>query len=633
MERCRTLRGFTKLFWPLIEPDREFVDGWHVGCIAEHLEEVARPAGCLKQLIINVPPRCMKSLLTCVFWFAHTWTTRPASRWMYSSFAGGLTLRDSQRCRSIIGHPLYQHLWGVKVKANQDTQVRFTNQYEGFRYAVTVAGQGMGEGADFLVSDDPINPRKAASALERAKCIHWWRTTMSRRANDERTVRKVIIMQRLHEMDLTGYLMADGLGWDQLVLPMRYEPRRYWLPTWAADAAAPPQTPAPLPPEMAEESAAAAAAAAPPPSADDLVKRLADAIGGLGAAARRPRDAITPTALQQKRPDLTDGPEGSGRAEEGELLWPVRFPEPIVAAAETELGPDAPGQYAQRPAAEAGEIFRRETFRRWAPVWDVVADEAHGSQVVRFGGVALHGPEAGQVRTYRANQLTFFQTIDTALTEARRSAYTACATLFATPDFDLGVWDVFRARLAVQYQYDAIKALRRGTAAWGAKTRTLTPGPAWPFVVRVQAVERKASGYGLIQQAAADGQPFHALEVEGDKVQRAAPVATMYANGKVYHPAPDRPWVVELEDELATFPNGQFKDQADVIAYGGYMLMHDKLIRGLCSARVMADPGEEADPRPDGANSFQIGFGAGSVTVDFPDDDMDPFGGMFGGRR
>lgn len=617
--------GTTRLWWPLIEPDRAFIDGWHLGCIAEHLEEIANPFGCMRNLIINVPPRFSKSVETCVYWFAHEWRKRPTSRWMYSSFSHENVRRDSLRCRDIVRHPLYRYLSAIDLKEDQNTQMRFTNQYQGFRYGVTVAGQGMGEGADFIVVDDPQSPKQSISPAERAKVIHWWRSTMSRRSVDERTVRKVIIMQRLHEMDLTGYILAEEYGWDHLVLPMRYEPRRYFFADRAVDDA------------KAAGEFPKVAVSEVPISGAKLAGDVADLVAQFSAAVNMDvkelvaKDTIRPTALQKKNPKLIDGPGGSGREENGQILWPERFPEEAVAAGEQSLGPEQPGQYQQRPSAEAGDVFERDRFRRWQPYTEVVENPETGEMEQVLGGVDLAGPEKGQVRRFRMNQLTAFQTIDTALTEGLRSAFTVCGTMLATPDHDLIVWNIFRAKMNVQYQLGALFALREGKVAWHQKSHTITPGPAWPFRIAFQAVEKKASGVGLIQEAASAGKPFHPLIADKDKVQRATSVATLYVNSKVYHPHPSQVWVVELEDELAAFPNGKYADQVDVVAYAGILLTHDKILRGLCSGRRMAEaPSPEqllADQKARG-NVYEFGFGSGSVKVEFPDDDI--FGAAFG---
>lgn len=625
--KTATLRNFQNVFWPLIEPGRPLVESWAAGCVREHLEELGDiDAGSMRNLVVNMPPRMGKSIQACVFWQPYVWTKHPWTRWMFSSYSHELVTRDSGRCRDIIRHPLYQAFYAARIKDDQDRQVRFTNQFQGFRYAVTTGGQGQGEGADFIVVDDPIDPRRVRSQLERLKVIHWWRSTMSRRTTDEQTTRRLIIMQRLHEEDLTGYLLAEQLGgWDHLVLPMRYEPRRYLLP----DPPAPPRA-AGIP-----SAGGDGAEAVPRPPTEELKAELGmpedkivELVRSLAAAVEAnrvaPRDSIRPTQLQVNRPDLIDGPDGSGRSEAGDVLDPVRFPEAVVAKNEAELGPDAPGQYQQRPSAESGEIFLRESFRYYA----VVNSDDSGPRVV------LSGPGPDQVREFPLSSLVFFQTIDTALTEKKRSAYTAVVTAFCTPEFDLGLWNVFRARLNVPDQLGVIKALRAGPCAWVRQLKRVVPAGAWPSPIRVQAIEPKASGIGLIQQAGSEGYPLHPLKVDGDKVTRAAPVAGMYRAGKVYHPVDKHRWVAEAEDELLTFPNGTYKDVADCVAYAGYLVIHDRIIRGLAGRPLADTRGVEQDEQP-GPNDVVIPTRFGPMVVEFPDDDAGPYGlgGLLRGGR
>jgi predicted phage terminase large subunit-like protein len=103
--------------------------------------------------------------------------------------------------------------------------MRFDNNRAGFRMASSCGGVGTGEGGDFIVADDPHNVVEAESDAERAKVIHWWGQSMSTRGNDPRTVRHVVVMQRLHETDLTGHLLEQG-GYEHLCLPMEFEPDR-----------------------------------------------------------------------------------------------------------------------------------------------------------------------------------------------------------------------------------------------------------------------------------------------------------------------------------------------------------------------------------------------------------------------
>lgn len=425
---------------------------------------------------------------------------------------------------------------------------------------------------------------------------------MSTRVNDPATARKFVVMQRLHERDLTGYLVAEAMGWDHLVLPMRYEPRRIWH---GADVSPEEDAPDALPPPSGTEADVAA-----------LVAKLTEM-----ARAAAPRDAIRPTALQRAVPRLMDGSPDSGRVEEGDLLWPARFTERDVVKLASDLGPDAPGQLAQRPTGESGDVFQQAWFRRWEPVYDAHPDDPERGVVL--AAVRLFGPDPAVERVFRMDHLVFFQTIDTALTEKTRSAYTAVATMALTPDFDLIVWNMFRAKLAVPKQFGALKELRAGPCQWLRKAGAVARIGEWPRPVAVQAIEPRASGLGLIQQGQTEGNPFHALAVDGDKVMRAGPVSGMYENGKVYHPHPTAAWVVALEDELLAFPNGAYADQGDVIAYGGLMALKNKFLRAAVGSTVVAEtPGDDGP----GDSKVRVATGRGPIDVDFGEDGEFPFG-------
>src|SRR5450759_1007449 len=106
----RNLRDFVRLAWPVVEPSTPFVDGWHIDAITDHLQAITR--GDIRNLLINVPPRHMKSLLVSVFWPCWEWLRCPQRRWLFSSYAATLSIRDSVKCRRLIESPWYQANWG-----------------------------------------------------------------------------------------------------------------------------------------------------------------------------------------------------------------------------------------------------------------------------------------------------------------------------------------------------------------------------------------------------------------------------------------------------------------------------------------------------------------------------------------
>ena len=217
----RSLHDFTKQAWEIVEPGRPFIDGWHIHAICDHLEAMTK--GDLLKLIINIPPRHMKSLSVAVFWFCWTWVHWPGSRWLFSCYSSELSIRDSRKCRDVLGSQWFQERWGSQWDFTIDTQHRFENSKRGMRMATSNSGKATGEGGDFLVADDPHKADEAHSKTNRHGVLNWWDGTMSTRGNDPKTTRRLVVMQRLHEGDLTGHLLEQDRGYDHLVLPARYE--------------------------------------------------------------------------------------------------------------------------------------------------------------------------------------------------------------------------------------------------------------------------------------------------------------------------------------------------------------------------------------------------------------------------
>jgi len=219
---ARRLREFVQQAWHVVEPATPFVPGWHIDAIIEHLEAVS--CGQIRNLVINVPPRHMKSLLVSVFWPAWEWIRWPERRWLFSSYGAQLSIRDSVKCRRLIESPWYQCRWRAvfALSGDQNSKARFENNKTGYRLSTSVGGAATGEGGDRVVCDDPHNVQEAESDAIRKSTIDWWDTVMSTRLNDPKTAAKVIVMQRCHQLDLSGHVLEQG-GWDHLCLPAEYE--------------------------------------------------------------------------------------------------------------------------------------------------------------------------------------------------------------------------------------------------------------------------------------------------------------------------------------------------------------------------------------------------------------------------
>ncbi|MFQ5840694.1 MAG: phage terminase large subunit, partial [Candidatus Methylomirabilales bacterium] len=225
-ELCqRSLAEFQRRAWHVVEPATKRLDNWHIDAICDHLEAVTR--GEIQNLVINIPPRCEKSLNVAVFWPAWVWTFWPESRWSFFSYEQKLSTRDSLKCRRVIQSSWYQRLWGHKFEltSDQNVKLRFENDRTGFRMASSIAGMGTGEGGDFIVADDPHKVKEAESELIREGVLEWWDQTMSTRADVPTRVRRVIVMQRVHERDLAGHVLETG-RWEHLCIPMEYDGER-----------------------------------------------------------------------------------------------------------------------------------------------------------------------------------------------------------------------------------------------------------------------------------------------------------------------------------------------------------------------------------------------------------------------
>lgn len=218
----RHLHEFIQQAWPIILPGKTFVDGWHIQAICEHMEAVA--AGQIQNLVLNVPPRHMKSLIVSVFFPAWVWTTRPHIQFLTASYAADLAVRDAVRSRRVINSSWYQGLWGSRFRLTGDQNAKsfYENDQGGHRQANGVSGS-TGKDGDILLADDPHNLAEIESQASRRAVLDWWDNTFYNRANDLEKSSRVIIMQRGHEDDLAGHVAAQA-GWEVLKIPAEYEP-------------------------------------------------------------------------------------------------------------------------------------------------------------------------------------------------------------------------------------------------------------------------------------------------------------------------------------------------------------------------------------------------------------------------
>lgn len=234
--RAERLRGslweFMKHFWGVVEPRKPFLDNWHLHVECEHLEALHR--GEFRNLILNVPPGTSKSTIVSVMFPAWAWAHDAGLRVFGASYSEPLAIRDAMLCRKIILSEDYRALFpDVAIQSGNDQKTQYGLTSGGWRMATSVGGRGTGEHPDVKIIDDPHNVRQAESDAERQRALDWYDGTLASRGviHDSATI---LIMQRLHSVDLTGHIMrsadyADG-NWVHVVIPMEYEVVREYPP-------------------------------------------------------------------------------------------------------------------------------------------------------------------------------------------------------------------------------------------------------------------------------------------------------------------------------------------------------------------------------------------------------------------
>lgn len=310
------LLSFVRYFWHILEPGTQFVDGWALEAVCEHLEAVT--FGEITKLLINVPPGFMKSLLTDVFWPAWEWGPMdlPHLRYVAFSYSSSLTERDNVKFKDLITSQEYQQMYGMSAGAKEDRvvhvratgQKKVSNWKHGWKFATSVGGVGTGERGDRVILDDPHNIKESESDPTRKETVRWFRESMSSRVNNVETSVKVVIMQRVHEEDVSGTIITEMVDWVHLLIPMEY--------VW-------------------------------------------------GFVVDEDGDQVPPsTAIGWSDPRWRETPEEC----DGELAWPERFPAKSIPAMKKEAGPYAwAGQYQQTPKVRGDAIFELEWWQPWEP--------------------------------------------------------------------------------------------------------------------------------------------------------------------------------------------------------------------------------------------------------------------------
>ena len=416
----RSLAGFVKRAWHVLEPNQEYIHGWHIDAMSEHLEAVTYFD--INRLLVNVPPGTMKSMLVNVFWPAWEWGPKglPGNRIIGASHSERLAIRDCLKMRSLISSEWYQQLWPIAFEGDQNEKKSFQNRNTGWRQACAVKAM-TGNRGDRVLWDDPHNVEDSYSKAKLETAIRVFRETLPTRLNSPEKSAIIVVMQRLNDADVSGEILSGEYDYEHLCLPMEFE---------------------------------------------------------------KSRKCITSIGFEDPRQD------------DGELLFPERFPESVLIRDKKAMGSYAvAGQFQQRPTPLGGGLIKGEHFNLY---------EVPPRMKYRM----LYG--------------------DTAMKTAERNDYSVLSSWGKGENGKLYLLDLLRGK------WESHELERRAVAFW-YKHKALD---AQLGSLRKLMVEDKASGTGLIQKLKHDGKvPVDGIPRNKDKYTRFMSVAGYIESGYVCLPS------------------------------------------------------------------------------------------------
>jgi predicted phage terminase large subunit-like protein len=478
-----SLAEFIRQAWHVIEPGQPYVHGWHIDFICEHLEAITNGEEIdgqpYNRLLINIPPGTMKSLIANVFWPAWEWGPRnmPWLRYVCAAHkVENLSARDSRRMRQLITSEWYQSLWGdrVSLAKDQNEKLNFQNESGGFRIATAITSL-TGIRGDRVIIDDPHSVDSAASEAMREAEVTTFLEAIPTRLNNPISSAIVVIMQRLHEEDVSGVALDKSLGYDHIMLPMRFDPSR---------------------------------------------------------------------AMQTKL-----GYEDP-REENGELLFPERFPLSVVERDEKAMGPYATaGQFQQEPMPRGGGVIKREYWQLWEreefpPIDYVVAalDTAYTTKTENdMSALTIWGIYSGGDQIAQANR-TFGRDGET-ISMIKRG--------YTDEHPRLLMMHAWQERLELHELVVKVEQSMR------------------KFHVDKLLIENKAAGISVAQEIRRmfghEDFAVQLVDPKGvDKLARLYSVQHLFAEGLIY--APDRSWADMVINQTAMFPKGKHDDLVDTVS-------------------------------------------------------------------
>lgn len=494
---------FVRQAWHIVEPANPYVHGWHVDAVAMHLEAVND--GDIIRLLVNIPPGMMKSLLTSVFFPSWVWGPRnkPETRFLCTSHSMNLAVRDSLKMRRLVTSDWYQSRWGdrVKITGDQAAKTKFENTATGFREAAAFESL-TGSRGDIVILDDPHSVDSALSDAQRESTVTTFLEALPTRMNNPSKSAIIVIMQRLHEDDVSGVILEKGLPYTHLMLPQEFDPNR----------------------------------------------RCETEIG-----------FVDP------------------REEDGELLFPERFPRSVVERDKQVLGPYGyAGQFQQSPSPRGGGIVKREWWQlyddemaaaqgakdasRYPPMDYIIASldgaytskqENDPSALTVWGVFQRGGSQARRILSRQGDVTEILDDRDTLPSVMLMTAWARRLPIHG-PDIERNPGE------------DEFAYKMRQKAAWGLVEHVLDTCNR--YKIDKLLIEAKGPGLSVAQEIKRlNRTTTWSVELvnpgASDKVARAHSVQPIFSSGAVY--APDKAWAEAVITEWESFPRGKHDDLVD----------------------------------------------------------------------
>jgi predicted phage terminase large subunit-like protein len=597
----RNLYEFVRQAWHVVEPATPYIDGWHIRAVVDHL--VAVTNGDIQQLLINVPPRHAKSLIVGVFWPAWSWIDRPDTRWLCSSYAMSLAIRDNRKCRLLIESDWYQQRWSNRftMASDQNMKGRFENSARGYRLATSVGSAATGEGGDYvlcLAGHTKLVTNEGTYTIQEivehrlpVKVLAYEHTTQACvfrpiTAYEKNPGRKMLRLycSRGKTLEVTedhpiyikerGYVAAKFLKpYDRLIGCQDQQFTYYYL--YAESIETPeyvynvrvlhehnyfadgilthncddPHNAQDIYSDVRREEALLWWDTTMSTRLNDpkkggkviVMQRLGEKdLSGHVLEQGGYTHVCLPAEFDSERKCFTEIGWSDPRTVDGQLLWPDQVGVKELDKLKKALGSVAyAAQYLQAPTPVGGNIFRQDYF---------VYFTSHEEYFT------LHGHD-GDKNVARAT-CWYFSTVDLAISQKNTADYTVIATWAVTPENDLLLVELIRDRFTgpeIQQQI-----------AWCYQRWNQSFIEIEAVAFQLSLAQTMSISYGV---------PVRPVTPHKDKVSRAISASVFYSNGQIYHEQ-FADYLLEFEKELLNFPNGAHDDTVDTVSMAAAALFN-----------------------------------------------------------